>query len=160
MVFNVTSNSLHNEQLPKTSKTLFRPVHFQDCFNNISVTVYYGRQFYWWRKPEYLEKTIDLSQVTDTLYHIMCTCTRDIKILISLAVYKLSIKSCQIKYEIELRGNNLPIQVIISRCMYKSLDLNLISIIVYKSLHFTWNLRWKVRIISTSWWRFIYSQGN
>jgi len=27
--------------------------------------------FDWWRKPEGLEKTIDLSQVTDNLYHIM-----------------------------------------------------------------------------------------
>ena len=26
-------------------------------------------QFYWWRKPKYLENTIDLPQVTDKLYH-------------------------------------------------------------------------------------------
>ena len=29
-----------------------------------------GDQFYWWRKPEYPEKTTDRSQVNDKLYHI------------------------------------------------------------------------------------------
>jgi len=33
--------------------------------------LYRGRQFYWWRKPEYPEKTNDLSQVNDKLYDIM-----------------------------------------------------------------------------------------
>ena len=30
-----------------------------------------GGQFYWWRKPVYTEKSTDLPQATEDLYHIM-----------------------------------------------------------------------------------------
>ena len=32
---------------------------------------YRGVEFYWWRTPEYLEKTTDLPLVTDKLFHIL-----------------------------------------------------------------------------------------
>jgi hypothetical protein len=48
---------------------LGRVMVFNTTFNNIS--------FISWRKPDYLEKTTDLSQDTDTFYHVNIFCYID-----------------------------------------------------------------------------------
>jgi hypothetical protein len=49
----------------------FTTTYIISAYHPTMFQLYRGDQLYWWRKPEDPEKTTDMSQFTDKLYHIM-----------------------------------------------------------------------------------------
>ena len=62
---NYKPHAINYSNLSKFTQVI---VHTRKCDRR---KLYSGDQFYWWMQPEYPEKTTDLPQVTDKLYHIM-----------------------------------------------------------------------------------------